>query len=182
MSNQKSPYSKDEIAVALDTVFAEISNTITELPEGILSQKPNQKWSIAEQFNHLIQSCYPVASAMKLPKEQLANFGQPSKPSRSYKALKEVYYTALAGGLKAPGPFVPVVDEGTTKASMLENWRGIGAKFQERLATWSERDLDAYCIPHPAIGNLTVREMLLFTIFHNEHHLKAILALETSFV
>ena len=84
MSTLKTPYSKDEIATLMGTVFANIRNTITELPEGILSQKPNQKWSIAEQFTHLIQSCYPVASAMKLPKDQLANFGRPSKASRSF--------------------------------------------------------------------------------------------------
>lgn len=182
MSNQKTPYSKDEIAVTMGTVFSTINNTITELPEGILSQKPNQKWSIAEQFTHLIQSCYPVASALKLPKEQLANFGTPNKASRTFEELKEVYYTALAGGLKAGGAFVPKVDEGTTKASMLESWKGIGAKFQTRISEWNDNDLDNYFIPHPAIGNLTVREMLFFTIFHNTHHLKAIEALEEAFV
>ena len=51
----------------------------------------------------------------------------------------------------------------------------IGEKYTERLGNWSEKDLDKYKLPHPLLGKLTVREMLFFTIYHNEHHLKAML-------
>jgi hypothetical protein len=29
-------------------------------------------------------------------------------------------------------------------------------------------------MPHPLIGALTVREMLLFCVFHERHHLKVV--------
>ncbi len=35
---------------------------------------------------------------------------------------------------------------------------------------WDETALDQYQVPHPVIGNLTVREMLFFTIHHNLRH------------
>jgi uncharacterized damage-inducible protein DinB len=32
--------------------------------------------------------------------------------------------------------------------------------------------LDRLRLPHPALGKLTVREMLFFTIYHNIHHVE----------
>ena len=34
------------------------------------------------------------------------------------------------------------------------------------------KDLDVYILPHPLLGKVTLREMLYFTIHHNEHHLE----------
>jgi|SRR5882672_10633400 len=36
----------------------------------------------------------------------------------------------------------------------------------------SEADLDKYILLHPLLGKLILREMLYFTIHHNEHHLE----------
>ena len=37
-------------------------------------------------------------------------------------------------------------------------------------------DLDKYVLPHPLLGKVTLREMLYFTIHHNEHHLELLKA------
>ena len=39
-----------------------------------------------------------------------------------------------------------------------------------RLERMDEKQLDAYLLPHPLLGKLTLREMLYFTIYHVEHH------------
>jgi hypothetical protein len=41
---------------------------------------------------------------------------------------------------------------------------------------WREEDLDRYRLPHPLLGKLTVREMLLFTVYHNYHHPRSLAA------
>ena len=41
---------------------------------------------------------------------------------------------------------------------------------QTNTLAWSERALDRYRLPHPLLGRLTVREMLLFTLYHSVHH------------
>ena len=38
------------------------------------------------------------------------------------------------------------------------------------ITRWGERALDRFRLPHPALGQLTVREMLFFTLYHNLHH------------
>ena len=47
-----------------------------------------------------------------------------------------------------------------------ETLRGL-TKAMEK---WTESQLDAYRLPHPLLGRLTVREMMLFTLIHNQHH------------
>ena len=37
---------------------------------------------------------------------------------------------------------------------------------------WTETQLDAHRMPHPLMGKLTVREMMLFTLLHNRHHVQ----------
>jgi hypothetical protein len=44
------------------------------------------------------------------------------------------------------------------------------AALHAALGRWGERSLDRLRLPHPALGTLTVREMLLFTLYHNLHH------------
>jgi hypothetical protein len=41
----------------------------------------------------------------------------------------------------------------------------------KKIGQWSEKNLDAYLLPHPLLGKITVREMLFFTTFHTDHHL-----------
>jgi hypothetical protein len=36
---------------------------------------------------------------------------------------------------------------------------------------WSEAELDRYTLPHPLLGDLTMREMLCFTLYHNQRHI-----------
>jgi len=46
----------------------------------------------------------------------------------------------------------------------------IGDGIAAALDGWSERALDRLRLPHPALGKLTVREIVLFTLYHNIHH------------
>jgi len=38
------------------------------------------------------------------------------------------------------------------------------------ITAWGDDALDRYRLPHPLIGKLTLREMLVFTLFHFDHH------------
>jgi uncharacterized damage-inducible protein DinB len=39
---------------------------------------------------------------------------------------------------------------------------------------WTEEQLDNYCVAHPILGKLTMRELAYFTIYHNIHHMETI--------
>jgi hypothetical protein len=52
----------------------------------------------------------------------------------------------------------------------------VAAELYGAVEGWSERALDRFRLPHPALGQLTVREMLHFTLYHNLHHVENVAA------
>ena len=132
------------------------------------------KWSIAENIGHLIISNKGVVKALGAPKEFLKTFGKPNGPSRTIIELLKTYKIELAKGIKAGPAFTYQLNEKEDANTMLTNFESINNRFCERIENWSEEDLENYCIPHPRLGKFTVREMAFFTVFHSNHHLKAI--------
>jgi hypothetical protein len=59
---------------------------------------------------------------------------------------------------------------------VLASWSAASRDLQTRIASWDEAPLDRYCLPHPALGRLTVREMLFFSLYHNAHHLNLVVS------
>ncbi len=104
-------------------------------------------------------------------------FGTPDHPSRSYADLVALYQQALASGIRAEDypNIVPTeyrMPEGVAdvQAYLVQTWNEAHTKLFDGLAGWSEADLDTHQFPHPALGLITARETLFFTIYHNTLH------------
>ncbi len=52
----------------------------------------------------------------------------------------------------------------------MQTWNESNQRLFDALQNWEEADLDRYQVPHPAIGPITMREMLFFTLHHNSLH------------
>ncbi len=134
-----------------------------------------ESWSPADNIRHLTKSTKPVTKALKLPKLALRSlFGLAQNPSLSYSALREKYQGLLAQGATA-GRFAPkdiAVPEDRTgwQRELVGLCREAVADLEKEAARLSESDLDRYCLPHPLLGKLTLREMLFFTLYHYAHH------------
>lgn len=78
----------------------------------------------------------------------------------------------LAARGKATPAFIPpreAVAEGEVaayRARLLERWADANVRIREAVERWPERALDRIRLPHPLLGLLTVREMLLLTDLH----------------
>lgn len=132
-------------------------------------------WSPADNVRHLIKSTEPVTTALRLPRLVLkTSFGSADAPSASYADLVARYLAALAKGGEA-GKFAPTpepapVDADAYQRGLIDRCRNAVAALAEVVESWNETDLDKYRLPHPLLGKLTLREMLLFTIYHYTHH------------
>lgn len=135
-------------------------------------------WSPADQVRHLTKSVRAVATGFAAPRQLLAiRFGIALRPSRTYSALRADYLGALARGGIANSRFTPRALE---PAQQGEEQRGeimaahaaAVENLCRALARWSERALDRLRLPHPLLGKLTAREMALFTLYHNTHHVR----------
>lgn len=164
---------KSQLLTKLEAAFNEVEHFVNTTSDKTFHQRPNGKWSVGENLDHLVMSVIPVASALKRSKLMLRMLGKPKKPSRTYEQLLVDYQKLLGKGLKAPSNYSPDDENPKSKEMLLTSWGIVRRKLQERIEEkWTEKDLEKYGLPHPALGFLTVREMLYFTIFHAYHHLE----------
>ncbi len=168
---QHRPQSKEEIKTVLHSAFKEITDYLSTLSEADFLKSYQGKWSAAEHFAHLILSAFPVASGLKQNKLVFRIFGTAKNGSRTFEELEDAYKERLAAGQRADAKRIPSGKDITTKEEMLANWNVILQKMEDRINGWTESDLDKYRVPHPALGKITMREMLFFTVFHSTHHL-----------
>lgn len=135
-------------------------------------------WSPAETVRHLTKSTRPVVQALNAPKLLLRfRFGQSKRPSVSYDELRTRYRGLLDAGGKA-GRFAPSQqsesDLATWRERILGTYARVNDDLRKAIARWSERNLDTLQLPHPLRGDLTVREMLMFTLYHQRHHIDVV--------
>jgi hypothetical protein len=168
---------KTEIITAAENIFNQFSEACNHIDETVLFKRPPNKWSGAENIQHLIISTNMTSLAYWLPKFLVRWIGgTPNRPSKTFNELKERYYTKLSEGARASGRFIPKpIEIKYGKEKLLANWNKATLKFIKALIkNRSEKDLDNYLAKHPLLGRITLRELCYFTIFHTEHHLQSI--------
>jgi len=164
---------KQEIGPLLIGKYGAFLAQLRRMPERETHMAAPGKWSPAQQAEHLVKSVRPVTLAFGLPGFVLTMmFGKSNRPSRSFDELVARYHTKLAAGGKSSKPFVPGVPRDLKRVfSQLESTVD---RLGRRINRFSENDLDIHLLPHPLLGKLTLREMLYFTVYHADHHRKAI--------
>lgn len=170
------PHTREQIIAECKRAFDRVENSARQLSEAAYRQRPGNKWSPAEQLEHLILSTQPVVAILGKDRQWFLQFGAGQHPGKDYTSLKAYYLQVLSTGLKAPAKFTPSEEVTMDKAQQLETWTRVGRGLLAGLADWSESDLDDASMPHPALGILSMRQMLFFTILHTYHHGRAIAA------
>ncbi|MBL7703198.1 MAG: DinB family protein [Ferruginibacter sp.] len=168
---------KTEIIQDAEKIFSRFSQTCSVIDEPVFFNRPDEKWSVAENVQHIIISTNMSSLAWYLPRFVVRWMaGKPNRNSRTYDELKDKYYKKLADGGRASARFVPKpIEIKYGKQKLMDNWNKAAAKFINTLTkNRTEDDLDNYLVKHPLLGRITLRELGYFTIFHTEHHLHTI--------
>ncbi len=164
---------KERIIKELQKGFEEVTGSAQVATDFTFFRKQDLKWSAANNIEHLILSVKPLKLAFRLPKFIFLYFGKPNRPIRTYDELVTKYLEKLSSGGRATPAFTPTSNF-QDKNLLLSNFNQMNNGFINSLAKWKEEELDRYLLPHPLLGKLYIREMLYFTIYHTQHHLKAI--------
>jgi hypothetical protein len=163
---------REEIIAGLNEKVSAFNQYISSLGKEQYEFAPNDKWSAGQNLDHLVRSIKPLQWAYSLPKFILKMmFGKANRASRTYDELVTKYKTKLQQGGRASGRFIPPVVSFVQKNELIGRYNHEKEKLVKKIRKQNERDLDKYILPHPLLGKLTLREMLFFTIHHNEHHL-----------
>lgn len=133
------------------------------------------KWSALQHMVHIHLGVKAMATYLALPREVIAEkFGRMDRPSMDMDALTRKYSERLAQGVVPPDRFTPPAVTAEGRAALIAEGRELLHMLIETLAAWNEGDLDGYMCPHPAMGPLTAREMVMFTVLPAEHHTRSI--------
>jgi hypothetical protein len=168
-------HDKPQIISALNENVDAFNNYIAPLTKEQFEVCPNGKWSAGQNLDHLIRAIKPLQFAYGLPKFALRIlFGKTNRPSKTYDELVAKYKAKLVAGGRASGPFIPPFIGFEKKDALIKKYTEQKQKLISKIEKQNEKDLDVYILPHPLLGKVTLREMLYFTIHHNEHHLETV--------
>jgi hypothetical protein len=166
-------HTKSEIVAALNKNITSFNQFILPMDKETFETTPGGKWSAGQNLDHLIRSIRPLQPAYGLPKFILRiMFGKTNRPSRTYDEVVTKYKNKLAAGGRASGAFIPPAIPFDKKETLLKKYEEQKQKLISKIEKQTEKELDEYILPHPLLGKVTLREMLYFTIHHNEHHLE----------
>lgn len=162
---------KAELILALKDKNSSFCKTVDVLSDDDFIYAPDEKWSAAQQLDHLCRSTKPLVPATLLPLFVLRLiFGKANRPSLTYNELVEKYRMKLQEGYKATGSYIPPKIYAEQKHFLTKRLTRNISSICKNIDRLSEEELDANILPHPLLGKLTLREMMYFTAYHAAHH------------
>lgn len=172
------PQTKPEIVAQLRHAQQDVAGTVRQIEPDRFVRGSADSWSASDYLKHLLLSVQPVSKALGLPPAALKRrFGEVSHAPLTYSQITARYHVRLDEGVRAEDyenitPATFRMPEGMTdpQAGLIELWDEAHEKLFAGLENWSEADLDSVQILHPALGGISVREMLFFTLYHNRMH------------
>lgn len=145
---------------------------IDQLNELDFNYKFDGKWTAGQQLQHILLTIRPFPKALFSKEYLLMKYGEIKRSSWNYKSVIENY---CKSSLKAPEQFLP--DNKVSlrqKVDIILEIKKTLTDIVDEFNKYSEMELDTIILPHPLLGNLTLREMFYLMSYHPLHHKKQI--------
>jgi len=168
------PHALPDILAALETNAREIESYFAGLSRATFFSGNEHEWGPAEHLSHLTHAHERVARGFAAP-EKLPPHERGR--SRLFAEVCATYETRLAqvpAEQLRQNPLPPRLAAGVTQAEVVRAFAGASAKMRAAAGAWSEADCDSRAMPHPFLGWLSAREMLLFFVHHDRLHLAGV--------
>lgn len=168
---------KEDIANLLEEKHNKLINWLEQQDIERWETGPEGKWTTGQQTLHLLQSIKPLNMALSLPKFVLKfKFGKANRPVRDNDAIIKRYLERLKDvkGKTFKGSQNMKVPSIKEKQYLLNRLQVENKKLQHKTKKWKDNDLDNLILPHPLMGKMPVREIIMWTACHVEHHTKTL--------
>jgi hypothetical protein len=164
---------KHEICSKLESGQNDIVMFLRSLSDEVFFKGSNERWSPAYHLAHLTFTHKRVARGFKA-KDRLQEYaGEP----KSYEEIKSNYLAALqnaaSAGFLQNNPFAARV-ESDNKETEITAFLQTARALREAVSDWSEEELNTKGMQHPLLNLISAREILLFMVYHDQHHLLGI--------
>lgn len=164
---------KEDIIELLETKHKSLFQWLENHDDDRWDKGPEGKWTTGQHILHLLQSISKLNSALTVPKFILKyKFGKANGPVRDYDVVVKRYHDKLKEAKGATfGPSrnmkVPKLSD---KLYLTDRIQAENKKLQYKTRKWSDKQLDTFILPHPLMGKMPVREIIMWTAYHVEHH------------
>jgi hypothetical protein len=134
---------------------------------------PKNKWTVGQQIQHLVDSLQQLNSALSYPNFILKyKFGICNREIRDYETVAKNYQNKLIEFKDRARAFnqnlkKPLLNE---RNNLLSKLQIQNKKLQYKTSKLKDKSLDTLLLPHPLMGRMTLREIIMWTAHHTEHH------------
>lgn len=164
---------KQDIITLLENKHQELFDWIENQPENSSQKGPEGKWTTGQYIVHLVDSLQQVNKALSFPKFLLKyKFGKANREVRSYEEVVTKYQDKLAVNKEKAKQFNSKVETPSDKKykQLLSTLQIQNKKLQHKTNRWKDTDLDTLILPHPLMGKMPIREIIMWTAYHTQHH------------
>jgi hypothetical protein len=164
---------KETIASLLKEKEVEIFDLYNTQGNSFWISGPQGKWTAGQHAIHLVQVAEALLKGINLPMFVLSwRFGKCNRMTKSYDEVVQRYKEKLfaAGPVVAPisvnMPISPIEEE----TLWLDKLSNLNTKLNKRMKKLSDHHMDTLLLPHPLMGKMTLREILMWHAYHIQHH------------
>ncbi len=164
---------KKAIAEILEQKHQELFDWLENQPEEKWTSAPKGKWTVGQHTQHLLNSLQRLNHAMSFPSFLLKyKYGTSNRELRSYDVVAKRYEDKLSQNLDRAQKFNQNLKAPSLakKEAIITNLKIQNKKLQHKTRKWKDRNLDNLILPHPLMGKMPVRELVMWTAHHTEHH------------
>lgn len=164
---------KEEIVMLLDKEYQRLVNWLKDQPEKNWEKGPEGKWTTGQQVLHLVQSLQPLNKALRVPKFILKfKFEKANRAVRDFDTVMQRYQDRLRENQGAATQFnqklkTPSIQE---RKQLIATLTREYTKLQKHTKKWKDRHLDTCILPHPLMGKMPIRELIMWSAYHANHH------------
>lgn len=164
---------KFDIADLIEKKYQDLFNWLNQQPAEKWETGPEGKWTTSQHILHLVNSLQLLNNVLSYPRFFLKyKFGLSNRPSTDYDAVVKKYQDLLLENKDKTIEFnknlkSPLLKDRTRLLTRLQIQH---KKLQYKTRKISDINLDTLVIPHPLMGKMTVRELIMWAAYHTEHH------------
>jgi len=166
---------KDDIADLIEEKHQILFDWIEKQPVENWGKGPEGKWTISQQILHLANSLQALNKSLIYPRVFFKyRFGTSKRESRDYDTIVKKFQEKLIEKQHKAKKVNRKIKKTKQKdrERLLTRLQIQSKKLQYKIKRISDENLDTLVLPHPFMGKMTVREFIMWTAYHTEHHTK----------
>lgn len=170
---------KEDIVQLLEDSHGELIAFLENQPNELWTKGPEGKWTTGQQALHLLQSIKALNDALSLPRFILRyKFGTTNRELRDFEGIIKRYRERLsvANGVTFKASRHMKIPPLSDKPYILTRLQMEHKKLQYKTLKISDTNLNNLVVPHPLMGKMPLREIIMWTAHHVNHHCKILQA------